>query len=93
MQNIANTIDAGNGQGKDHIALLQARINSELTVGKGTFGEKQVALWAKSEYVKKVEAYTGKVDNPRELAYQDVLNQLNTAAEQNTATGKPNNLI
>ena len=93
LQNIAATIDAGNGQGKDHITLLEARINSELTVGKGTFGEKQVALWAKSEYQKKVEAYTGKVDNPRELAYQDVLTQLNTAAEQNTATGKANNLF
>ena len=55
LQNIAATIDAGNGQGKDHIKLLEARINSELTVGKGTFGEKQVALWAKSEYAKKVE--------------------------------------
>ena len=93
LQNIANTIDAGNGQGKDHIALLQARINSELTVGKGTFGEKQVALWAKSEYAKKVEAYTGKVDNPRELAYQDVLNQLNAASEQNVSDGQPNALF
>ena len=93
LQNIANTIDAGNGTGKDHIALLQARINSELTVGKGTFGEKQVALWAKSEYAKKVEAYTGKVDNPRELAYQDVLNQLDAASQQNVADGKPNALF
>ena len=93
LQNIAATIDAGNGTGKDHIKLLEARINSELTVGKGTFGEKQVALWAKSEYAKKVEAYTGKVDNPRELAYQDVLNQLNAASEQNVADGKPNALF
>ena len=93
LQNIAATIDAGNSQGKDHIKLLEARINSELTVGKGTFGEKQVAMWAKSEYAKKVEAYTGKVDNPRELAYQDVLTQLNNAAEQNTATGKANALF
>ena len=93
LQNIAATTDAGNTTGKDHIKLLEARINSELTVGKGTFGEKQVALWAKSEYQKKVEAYTGKVDNPRELAFQDVLNQLNTAADQNQATGKANNLF
>ena len=93
LQNIAATIDAGNGTGKDHIALLQARINSELTVGKGTFGEKQVALWAKSEYAKKVEAYTGKVDNPRELAYQDVLNQLDAASKQNVSDGRPNALF
>ena len=78
MQNIANTIDAGNGQGKDNISLLETFINTELSV-KGTFGEKQVARWAKSEYAKKVEAYTGKVDDPHGLAYQDVLNTLKDA--------------
>ena len=83
LQNIANTIDAGNGQGKEHKTLLETFISSELSVGKGTFGQKQVARWAKSEYVKKVEAYTGKVDNPHELAYQDVLNTLNSAVEAN----------
>ena len=82
LQNIANTIDAGNGQGKDNISLLETFINNELSV-KGTFGEKQVARWAKSEYAKKVEAYTGKVDDPHGLAYQDVLNTLNSAVEAN----------
>ena len=82
LQNIANTIDAGNGQGKDNISLLETFINTELSV-KGTFGEKQVARWAKSEYAKKVEAYTGKVDDPHGLAYQDVLNTLNSAVEAN----------
>ena len=85
LQNIAATIDAGNGQGKEHKTLLETFISSELSVGKGTFGQKQVARWAKSEYVKKVEAYTGKVDNPHELAYQDVLNTLNSAVEANNA--------
>ena len=75
LQNIAATIDAGNTQGKEHKTLLETFISSELSVGKGTFGQKQVARWAKSEYVKKVEAYTGKVDDPHGLAYQDVLNQ------------------
>ena len=85
LQNIAATIDAGNGQGKEHKTLLETFISSELSIGKGTFGQKQVARWAKSEYVKKVEAYTGKVDNPHELAYQDVLNTLNSAVEANNA--------
>jgi hypothetical protein len=85
LQNIAATIDAGNGQGKEHKTLLETFISSELSVGKGTFGQKQVARWAKSEYAKKVEAYTGKVDNPHELAYQDVLNTLNSAVEANNA--------
>jgi len=82
LQNIANTIDAGNGTGKDNISLLETFINNELSV-KGTFGEKQVARWAKSEYAKKVEAYTGKVEDPHGLAYQDVLNTLNSAVEAN----------
>ena len=82
LQNIANTIDAGNGTGKDNIGLLETFINNELSV-KGTFGEKQVARWAKSEYAKKVEAYTGKVEDPHGLAYQDVLNTLNSAVESN----------
>ena len=82
LQNIANTIDAGNGTGKDNIGLLETFINNELSV-KGTFGEKQVARWAKSEYAKKVEAYTGKVEDPHGLAYQDVLNTLNSAVEAN----------
>ena len=90
LQNIANTIDAGNGQGKDNISLLETFINTELSV-KGTFGEKQVARWAKSEYAKKVEAYTGKVDDPHGLAYQDVLNTLNDAVKTN-AEGKPHPL-
>ena len=90
LQNIANTIDAGNGQGKDNISLLETFINAELSV-KGTFGEKQVARWAKSEYAKKVEAYTGKVDDPHGLAYQDVLNTLNDAVKTN-AEGKPHPL-
>ena len=90
LQNIANTIDAGNGQGKDNIGLLETFINAELSV-KGTFGEKQVARWAKSEYAKKVEAYTGKVDDPHGLAYQDVLNTLNDAVKTN-AEGKPHPL-
>ena len=85
LQNIAATIDAGNGQGKEHKTLLETFISSELSVGKGTFGQKQVARWAKAEYAKKVEAYTGKVDNPHELAYQDVLNTLNSAVEANNA--------
>ena len=90
LQNIANTIDAGNGTGKDNIGLLETFINAELSV-KGTFGEKQVARWAKSEYAKKVEAYTGKVDDPHGLAYQDVLNTLNDAVKTN-AEGKPHPL-
>ena len=90
LQNIANTIDAGNGQGKDNISLLETFINNELSV-KGTFGEKQVARWAKSEYAKKVEAYTGKVEDPHGLAYQDVLNTLNDAVKTN-AEGKPHPL-
>ena len=90
LQNIANTIDAGNGTGKDNISLLETFINTELSV-KGTFGEKQVARWAKSEYAKKVEAYTGKVDDPHGLAYQDVLNTLNDAVKTN-AEGKPHPL-
>ena len=90
MQNIANTIDAGNGQGKSNISLLETFINAELSV-KGTFGEKQVAQWAKSEYIKKVEAYMGKVEDPHGLAYQDVLNTLNTAVETN-AQGQPHPL-
>ena len=90
LQNIANTIDAGNGQGKSNISLLETFINAELSV-KGTFGEKQVAQWAKSEYVKKVEAYMGKVEDPHGLAYQDVLNTLNTAVETN-AKGQPHPL-
>ena len=90
LQNIANTIDAGNGQGKSNISLLETFINTELSV-KGTFGEKQVARWAKAEYAKKVEAYTGKVDDPHGLAYQDVLNTLNDAVKTN-AEGKPHPL-
>ena len=90
LQNIANTIDAGNGQGKSNISLLETFINAELSV-KGTFGEKQVARWAKTEYAKKVEAYTGKVDDPHGLAYQDVLNTLNDAVKTN-AEGKPHPL-
>ena len=90
LQNIAATIDAGNGQGKDNIKLLETFINTELSV-KGTFGEKQVARWAKSEYAKKVEAYTGKVDDPHGLAYQDVLNTLDAAVKTN-AEGKPHPL-
>lgn len=82
LQNIAATIDAGNGTGKDNIGLLETFINNELSV-KGTFGEKQVARWAKTEYAKKVEAYTGKVEDPHGLAYQDVLNTLNSAVEAN----------
>ena len=85
LQNIAATIDAGNTQGKEHKTLLETFISSELSVGKGTFGQKQVARWAKAEYAKKVEAYTGKVDNPHEFAYQDVLNTLNSAVEANNA--------
>ena len=84
LQNIANQISTGNTQAKSNIGLLETFINSELSV-KGTFGEKQVARWAKSEYLKRVEAYTGKVDNPHDLAYQDVLNQLNSAVEANKA--------
>ena len=61
LQNIANTIDAGNGQAKSNVTLLETFISSELSVGKGTFGQKQVAQWAKAEYAKKVEAYMGKV--------------------------------
>ena len=90
LQNIAATIDAGNGQGKSNISLLETFINAELSV-KGTFGEKQVAQWAKSEYLKKVEAYMGKVEDPHGLAYQDVLNTLNTAVETN-AQGQPHPL-
>ena len=85
LQNIANTIDAGNTQGKDNISLLEKFISTEISVGKGTFGQMQVARWVKAEYAKKVEAYTGKVDNPHELAYQDVLNTLNSAVEANNA--------
>ena len=85
LQNIAATIDAGNTQGKEHKTLLETFISSELSVGKGTFGQKQVARWAKAEYAKKIEAYTGKVDNPHEMAYQDVLNTLNSAVEANNA--------
>ena len=83
LQNIANTIDAGNGQAKSNTTLLETFISSELSIGKGTFGQKQVARWAKAEYAKKVEAYIGKVDDPHGLAYQDVLNQLNAAVEAN----------
>ena len=85
LQNIANTIDAGNTQGKDNISLLEKFISTEISVGKGTFGQMQVARWVKAEYAKKVEAYTGKVDNPHQLAYQDVLNTLNSAVEANNA--------
>ena len=83
LQNIAKQTDTGNGQAKSNTTLLETFISSELSVGKGTFGQKQVARWAKSEYAKKVEAYTGKVDDPHGLAYQDVLNQLNAAVEAN----------
>jgi hypothetical protein len=83
LQNIANTIDAGNGQAKDNISLLEKFISAEISIGKGTFGQMQVARWAKAEYAKKVEAYTGKVDDPHGLAYQDVLNTLNQATEDN----------
>ena len=83
LQNIARQTDTGNGQTKENTTLLETFISSELSVGKGTFGQKQVARWAKAEYAKKVEAYTGKVDDPHGLAYQDVLNQLNAAVEAN----------
>ena len=83
LQNIARQTDTGNGQAKENTTLLETFISSELSVGKGTFGQKQVARWAKAEYAKKVEAYTGKVDDPHGLAYQDVLNQLNAAVEAN----------
>jgi len=83
LQNIAKQTDTGNGQAKDNVTLLETFISSELSVGKGTFGQKQVARWAKAEYAKKVEAYMGKVDDPHGLAYQDVLNQLNSAVEAN----------
>lgn len=83
LQNIAKQTDTGNGQAKDNVTLLETFISSELSVGKGTFGQKQVARWAKAEYAKKVEAYMGKVDDPHGLAYQDVLNQLNSAVAAN----------
>ena len=83
LQNIARQTDTGNGQAKENTTLLETFISSELSIGKGTFGQKQVARWAKAEYAKKVEAYTGKVDDPHGLAYQDVLNQLNNAVETN----------
>ena len=82
LQNIAKQTDTGNGQAKSNVGLLETFINAELSV-KGTFGEKQVARWAKAEYAKKVEAYMGKVDDPHGLAYQDVLNQLNSAVAAN----------
>ena len=90
LQNIARQTDSSNGQSKSNIGLLETFINAELSV-KGTFGEKQVARWAATEYAKKVEAYTGKVDDPHGLAYQDVLNQLNDAVKSN-AEGKPHPL-
>ena len=83
LQNIAKQTDTGNGQAKSNTTLLETFISSELSVGKGTFGQKQVARWAKAEYAKKVEAYMGKVDDPHGLAYQDVLNQLNAAVVAN----------
>ena len=87
--NIAKTTDGGNGQGKDHIKLLGTKISATISVN-ATFGQLQVATWAKTEYLKKVEAYSkAGVPDPRGLAYQDVLNTLDKA-EKDNEQGIPN---